>query len=60
MIPFLDYEIENNPIKFGDKDISSIKTVTKKCEDKYECKVLKPFIKKWIMKIKLHINKEGM
>lgn len=45
MIPFLDYEIENNPIKFGDKDISSIKTVTKKCEDKYECKVLKPFIK---------------
>ena len=51
MIPFLDYE---------DKDISSIKTVTKKCEDKYECKVVKPFTKKWIMKIKLHINKEGM
>ena len=55
MIPFLDYEIENNPIKFGDKDISSIKTVTKKCEGK----AVKPRTK-LTMKMVLHINKEGM
>ena len=33
MIP-LDYETENTSIKFCGKNISSIKTVTRKCEGK--------------------------
>ncbi|MFR2388738.1 hypothetical protein [Intestinibacter bartlettii] len=54
MIP-LDYETENTSIKFCGKDISSIKTVTRKCEGK----AVKPRTK-LTMKIVLHINKEGM